>query len=304
MTIPLSEVATSDIVREIRLPRVIIAGLVGAGLATAGALMQTVFLNPLADPGIIGVSSGAAVAAVLVIFSGASFLGRWTLPAGAFVGALATVLLIYLIANSKAPGGRGADPATLVLVGMAITAFLGAIISAVIAHAPDDSDLRSVQFWMNGDLVARTWDHVRVATIPILGGIGLSWLLARDLNVLLLGQETAQSSGVDVKKLRMKLLALAAWITASGVAVSGAISFIGLIVPHFVRVLLGPDHRRLLPIAAVLGATFVIVSDILARMIFSPIVLQTGTVIAFLGSPLFLWLLLTTRARRHKGLGV
>ncbi len=304
VTIPLTEIAGSDIVREIRLPRIIIAGLVGAGLATAGALMQTVFLNPLADPGIIGVSSGAAVAAVLVIVTGVNFLGRWTLPAGAFLGALATVLLIYLIANSKALGGRGADPATLVLVGMAITAFLGAIISAVIANAPDDSDLRSVQFWMNGDLVARTWNHVTIATVPILGGIGLSWLLARDLNVLLLGSETAQSSGVDVRKLRMKLLALAAWITASAVAVSGAISFIGLIVPHFVRILLGPDHRRLLPVAAVLGATFVIVSDIIARMLFSPVVLQTGTVIAFLGSPIFLWLLLTTRARRHKGLGV
>ena len=205
------------------------------------------------------------------------------------------------------PAPRRARKALPIIIVLApillVVSFLAAIISAVIANAPDDSDLRSVQFWMNGDLVTRTWDHVRVATIPILGGIGLSWLLARDLNVLLLGQETAQSSGVDVKKLRMKLLALAAWITASGVAVSGAISFIGLIVPHFVRILLGPDHRRLLPIAAVLGATFVIVSDILARMIFSPIVLQTGTVIAFLGSPLFLWLLLTTRARRHKGLG-
>jgi iron complex transport system permease protein len=304
VTVPLTDLAHSDIVREIRLPRVIIAGLVGAGLATAGALMQTVFLNPLADPGIVGVSSGAAVAAVIVIVSGAGFLGRWTLPAGAFIGALATVLLIYLIANSRAVGGRGADPATLVLVGMAITAFLGAVISAVIANAPDDSDLRSVQFWMNGDLVARTWDHVKIATVPILGGIVLSWFLARDLNVLLLGPETAQSSGVDVRRLRIRLLALAAWITASGVAVSGAISFIGLVVPHFVRILLGPDHRRLLPVAAVLGATFVIVSDIIARMLFSPIVLQTGTVIAFLGSPLFLWLLLTTRSRRHKGLGV
>jgi iron complex transport system permease protein len=303
VTVPLEEVLTSPIVHRIRLPRVIVAALVGAALAIAGALMQTVFLNPLADPGIVGVSTGAATAAVLIIVTGVSVLGRWTLPAGAFLGALATVLLIYLISSSRAIGSRGADPATLVLVGMAITAFLGAVISATIANAPDDSDLRSVQFWLNGDLVARTWGHVRVATAPILGGIALACLLARDLNVLLLGRETAQSSGIDVRRLRLLALSLAAWITASAVAVSGSISFIGLVVPHMVRIVLGPDHRRLLPAAALLGAAFVIGADTIARLIFSPVVLQTGVVIAFLGSPLFLYLLLSTRSRRHRALG-
>ena len=304
VSIPVDEVFTAPIVHQIRLPRVLIAALVGAALATAGALMQTVFQNPLADPGIIGVSTGAATAAVLVIVTGVSFLGTWTLPAGAFVGALATVLVIYLIATSRAVGSRGADPATLVLVGMAITAFLGAVISATIANAPDDSDLRSVQFWLNGDLVARTWEHVGVATLPILLTILLAWTLAGDLDLLLLGREIAQSSGIDVRRLRIRLLVLAALLTATAVAVSGSISFIGLVVPHLVRILLGPEHRTLLPVAALLGATFVIAADTVARMLFSPVVLQTGVVIAFLGSPLFLYLLLSTRSRRHRGLGV
>ena len=243
VTVPVDEVLSSQIVHQIRLPRVLVAALVGAALATAGALMQTVFQNPLADPGIIGVSTGAATAAVLVIVTGVSFLGTWTLPAGAFVGALLTVLVIYLIATSRAVGSRGADPATLVLVGMAITAFLGAVISATIANAPDDSDLRSVQFWLNGDLVARTWDHVAVAVVPILLTIVLSWTLAGDLNLLLLGRETAQSTGINVRRLRIQLLVLAALMTATAVAVSGSISFIGLVVPHVVRIVLGPEHR-------------------------------------------------------------
>lgn len=304
VTVPVDEVLSSQIVHQIRLPRVLVAALVGAALATAGALMQTVFQNPLADPGIIGVSTGAATAAVLVIVTGVSFLGTWTLPAGAFVGALLTVLVIYLIATSRAVGSRGADPATLVLVGMAITAFLGAVISATIANAPDDSDLRSVQFWLNGDLVARTWDHVAVAVVPILLTIVLSWTLAGDLNLLLLGRETAQSTGINVRRLRIQLLVLAALMTATAVAVSGSISFIGLVVPHVVRIVLGPEHRALLPTAALLGSTFVIAADTIARLLFSPVVLQTGVVIAFLGSPLFLYLLLSTRSRQHRGLGI
>ncbi|MEJ5928545.1 iron ABC transporter permease [Corynebacterium sp. H128] len=297
--IPLAELPGNLVVRTIRLPRVILAGLVGAALATAGALMQTVFHNPLADPGIIGVSAGASLGAVLTIVSGASLLGAWSVPAGAFAGALLTVAVVYLIASTR----RAADPATLVLVGMAVTSLMGAIISAAVANAPHDSDLRSVMFWLNGDLVARTWGHVQVATLPILVAIGLSWLLARDLNVLLLGEDTAQSSGLSVKELRVMVLALAALMTATAVAVSGTISFVGLVVPHLIRIVLGPDHRLLLPLAGVLGGTFVIGADIVARLLFQPIVLQTGTVVAFVGSPIFLYLLLRTRNSR-RGLGL
>ncbi|WP_445227888.1 FecCD family ABC transporter permease [Corynebacterium sp. H130] len=299
ITIPVSELAGNPVVTNIRMPRILIAGLVGAALATSGALMQTIFHNPLADPGIIGVSSGAALGAVLTIVSGVSFLGLWTLPAGAFIGALATVLVVYLIASTR----NSADPATLVLVGMAITSFIGAIISATIANSPQDSDLRSVIFWLNGDLVARTWSHVNVATVPIVAGLIVTWLLSRDLNLLLLGGATAQTSGLNIKRLRIASLALAAVMTATAVAVSGAISFVGLVVPHLIRITLGPDHRYLLPLAGLLGATFVIGADIVARLLFQPIALQTGTVVAFIGSPVFLYLLLRTRKTR-KGLGL
>ena len=297
VTVPLNELATNPVVTDIRAPRIIIAALVGAALAVSGAIMQTVFHNPLADPGIVGVSSGAAVAAVLAIVTGASFFGQWTVPFAAFVGALVTVAVVYLIASSRAMDGRGADPATLVLVGMAITAFLGAV-----ANAPQDSELRSVTFWLNGDLVSRTWEHVGVAIIPIIVGLILAIGGSRDLNLLLLGDSTAQTSGLNVNRARIILLALAALLTATAVAVSGTITFVGLVVPHLVRIVLGADHRALLPAAAILGATFVIVSDTVARMIFSPIVLQTGVVVAFIGSPIFLYLLLSMRKRRGLGL--
>lgn len=302
VAVPLADLASSPVVTEIRAPRIIIAALVGAALAVSGAIMQTVFHNPLADPGIVGVSSGAAVAAVLAIVTGASFFGEWTIPFAAFVGAIITVAVVYLIASSRAMDGRGADPATLVLVGLAITAFLGAVISAATANAPQDSELRSVTFWLNGDLVSRTWDHVGVSVIPILLGLILAVGASRDLNLLLLGESTAQTSGLNVGRARIFLLALAALLTATAVAVSGTITFVGLVVPHLIRIVIGADHRALLPAAAILGATFVIVADTVARMLFSPIVLQTGVVVAFIGSPIFLYLLLTVRKRRGLGL--
>lgn len=302
VTVPLADLASSPVVTEIRAPRIIIAALVGAALAVSGAIMQTVFHNPLADPGIVGVSSGAAVAAVLAIVTGASFFGEWTIPFAAFVGAIITVAVVYLIASSRAMDGRGADPATLVLVGLAITAFLGAVISAATANAPQDSELRSVTFWLNGDLVSRTWDHVGVSVIPILLGLILAVGASRDLNLLLLGESTAQTSGLNVGRARIFLLALAALLTATAVAVSGTITFVGLVVPHLIRIVIGADHRALLPAAAILGATFVIGADTVARMLFSPIVLQTGVVVAFIGSPIFLYLLLTVRKRRGLGL--
>ena len=302
VTVPLTDLASSPVVTEIRAPRIIIAALVGAALAVSGAIMQTVFHNPLADPGIVGVSSGAAVAAVLAIVTGASFFGEWTIPFAAFIGAIITVAVVYLIASSRAMDGRGADPATLVLVGLAITAFLGAVISAATANAPQDSELRSVTFWLNGDLVSRTWDHVGVSVIPIIVGLILAVGASRDLNLLLLGESTAQTSGLNVGRARIFLLALAALLTATAVAVSGTITFVGLVVPHLIRIVIGADHRALLPAAAILGATFVIVADTVARMLFSPIVLQTGVVVAFIGSPIFLYLLLTVRKRRGLGL--
>lgn len=281
------------VVTAIRVPRALVAALVGAALAVAGATMQAIFRNPLADPGVTGVSAGAAAGAVLGIVAGANNLGMWTVPAAAFIGALGAAVIVQIAATV-----RGGGPATIILVGVAISAFLGALISAAIANSPQDSDLRSVMFWLNGDLVGRSWDHVIVAVGPITVGIALIMLLSRDLNVLTLGEATARTSGIDTTRLCGILLVLAALITASAVAVSGSIGFIGLVVPHMIRLVLGADHRILIPASALLGAAGVLMADLVARMLFDPVVLQTGTVIAFLGSPVFLYLLMHVSRRR------
>lgn len=283
-------VPAGAVVTHIRLPRSIVAVLVGAALAVAGAVMQAVFRNPLADPGIIGVSSGAATAAVLAIVTGLTAAGAWVLPTAAFVGALATVALVQAIAAM-----RGGGPAMLVLVGVAAQAFLGAVTSAAVANAPEDDDIRGVMFWLNGDLVARTWGHAAVAVGPIAVCLVVLVVMARDLNVLMIGEDTARTTGVPIRRTRAILLAAGALLTATAVSVSGVIGFVGLVVPHLVRLILGPDHRWLLPCAALTGAAFLLAADTVARMLFDPVTLQTGSVVAFLGSPVFLWLLLRTR---------
>lgn len=282
------------VVTGIRLPRSLVAVLVGAALAVAGVVMQAVFRNPLADPGIIGVSSGAATAAVLSIVTGLAATRAWVLPTAAFVGALLTVLIVQAVAAT-----RGGGPATLVLVGVAVSAFLGAVTSAAVANAPTDSDIRGITFWLNGDLVARDWDHVNIAFLPIIIGLIVLLFMGRDLNILLMGDGAARSSGVNLRPVRIVLLSVSALLTATAVSVSGVIGFVGLVVPHLVRIVIGPDHRWLLPAAALTGATFLLFADTIARMLFAPVVLQTGSVVAFIGSPVFLWLLLRTRATRR-----
>ena len=281
----------ASVAYNIRLPRTTVAALVGAALASAGAVLQAVFRNPLADPGIIGVSSGAATAAVLAIVSGLTAAGAWVLPAAAFVGAMLTVGVVQGVAV-----WRGGGPATLVLVGIAVSSFLGAVTSAAVSNAPQDSDVRGIMFWLNGDLVARTWAHVAVSAPPIIFALGALVVLARDLDILTLGDSTARSLGVNTAVIRPILLTLAALLAASAVAVSGIIGFVGLVVPHLVRLTIGPRHSTLLPVCALTGATFVVAADTVARALFDPVVLQTGSVVAFIGSPLFLWLLLRTLA--------
>ncbi|WP_422647511.1 FecCD family ABC transporter permease [Actinoalloteichus caeruleus] len=281
------------VVETIRLPRVLVALVVGAALAVAGTVMQALFRNPLADPGVTGVSSGAATASVLVLATGATVLGRWVLPAAAFVGALAALVVVHLVAAAR----RDRSASTLLLIGIALNALLGAVISAVLANVPDDRDVRGIVFWLNGDLVARTWEHVALALPPVCVGVVGVLLLSRDLNMLLLGESAARSSGVDVLRTRRLLLTLAALITGSAVAVAGAIGFVGLVVPHVIRLVVGPDHRLLLPAAALFGGSFLVLADLGARMLLSPVVLQTGTLTALIGAPVFL-LLVLRRGRR------
>ncbi|APU15370.1 ABC-type Fe3+-siderophore transport system, permease component [Actinoalloteichus sp. GBA129-24] len=281
------------VVETIRLPRVLVALLVGMALAVAGTIMQALFRNPLADPGVTGVSSGAAAGSVLVLAGGATAAGRWVLPAAAFTGALAALILVHMVAAVR----RDRSAATLLLIGIALNALLGAVISAVIANVPDDRDVRGIVFWLNGDLVARTWEHVGMAVLPVALGVAASLVFTRDLNMLLLGEGAAQAAGVDVVRTRRVLLTLAAVITGASVAVAGAIGFVGLVVPHLVRLAIGPDHRLLLPASALLGGSFLVLADLGARMLFSPVILQTGTVTALIGAPVFLLLVLRRKRK-------
>ena len=285
--------ATQSLVWSIRLPRVLLAGLVGASLAVAGATMQAVFRNPLAEPGVTGVSSGAAVVAVILIVTGVAAKAPWVLSAGAFIGALLAVIFVQIVAGLN--GGSGA---TLLLVGIALNAFLGAVIAATIANAPHSDDAQQAMFWLNGDLTAANWQDIALGGGRITVGTVILMMLIPELNLLLLGEEQAAATGMRTVWIRQLLLALAALVTAAGVAVTGVISFVGLVVPHLIRLAIGPDHRSLLPISMCLGAVFLILADLVARSLFSPVALQTGTVTAFLGAPALLALILRQGGRQ------
>lgn len=291
--LPLGEATPREtlVVEQIRLPRVLVAVLVGAALGTAGAVMQALFGNPLAEPGVTGVSSGAAVGAVLAITAGVG--GTFVLPAAAFAGALVTVGVVFAVAAA----GRGRGLATVLLVGIALNALLGAVVSVLVANAPDEQSLRGIVFWLQGDLDARTWEHVRLVVVPVVAGVVAGMVFARDLNVMMLGDDAARTSGVDVARTRNVLLVVASLLTGAAVAVSGVIGFVGLVAPHVIRLLTGPDHRLLLPASALLGAVFLVSADTVARLLLAPVTLQTGVVTALAGAPVFLLLVLWSRRR-------
>jgi len=275
------------IVTIIRLPRILISALVGAALACSGAVMQGLFRNPLADPGLLGVGAGGSLAAVLAITSGLAAFSLWTLPASAFLGALAAAGLVYSLSVVR---GR-AETATLLLAGVAVNAFLGALTSALLLFSKDYNAVIAILSWLIGGLAGRGWDHLRVAAIPVLAALLITFAYSRDLNLLLTGEETAQSLGVDVPRVRLILLVLVALITGAAVSIAGGISFVGLIVPHALRLIVGPDHRVLLPASALGGAIFLTVADTAARLILQPAELQVGIVTALIGAPFFLFLL-------------
>lgn len=279
------------VVRDIRLPRILLASLAGAGLAVAGAMMQAFFRNPLADPGVTGVSSGAAVGAVAVLASGVSVIGAWTLPAAAFVGALMAMALIQLIGTIA----RDRTPVTLLLIGVALSAFSGAVVGAIISNASDSQTVKGAVFWLQGDLNAASWEQVRLIVGPALICIVISMAMTRELNALLLGDDQAQSTGVPVGRVRTGLLVLTAVLVGSIVSVTGVIGFVGLVVPHAVRLVGGADHRWLLPASALLGASFLTAADTVARVVVEPAHWQTGVVCALAGSPVFLLLVLRSR---------
>ena len=277
----------------IRMPRLIIGLLVGGALALAGAVMQGVFSNPLADPGIMGVSAGASLGAVIAIALGVTSLGMFYMPAFAFVGAFVSVgiTIILTLRNNKL------DTTTLLLAGVAVSMLLGAFTSGILTMI-NEYRLREFLFWMVGGLDFRRWDHVALAVGPIVTGSVILMMLGRHLNVLVLGDTEARALGLPVMVYRMLFLFLASVVTATAVCVSGSIGFVGLVVPHIVRLLVGPDHRILLPMAAVGGALFLVFCDTLGRVIAQPIEIRVGIMTALLGAPYFLYLL---HRLRNKG---
>lgn len=270
----------------IRLPRMLIGLLVGAALGLSGAVMQGIFSNPLADPGIIGISAGAATGAVLSIALGISAVNMFAMPMMAFCGSIIAVCITVFLAmkNGKIP------VMTLLLSGVAVGMLLGAITSGTLTFM-NEQKLQQYLFWMVGGLDYRRWEHVYVAVLPIMIGIFILILLARHLNILSLGETEAKAVGMPVLPYRLGLLFVAAMITATSVCVSGNIGFVGLVIPHLMRMLLGPDHRILLPASGLGGALFLIICDSIGRVIISPIEIRVGIMTAILGTPYFLYLL-------------
>lgn len=277
----------------IRMPRILIGLMVGASLALAGAVMQGIFSNPLADPGIMGVSAGASLGAVIAISLGLTSMGMFYMPMFAFVGAFMAVSITILLTMR---GGR-VETATLLLAGVAISMLLGAFTSGILTLM-NEYRLREFLFWMVGGLDFRRWEHVFLAIGPFLIGTTILITLGRQLNVLVLGDTEAKALGVPVMLYRLVFLFLASFITATAVCVSGAIGFVGLIIPHIVRILVGPDHRVLLPVSALAGALFLIFCDTLGRVLAAPSEIRVGIMTALLGAPYFLYLL---RRVRQKG---
>lgn len=279
-----------SVFRELRMPRVLLAGLVGASLACAGTAMQAVFRNPMADPFIIGVSSGAAVGAASAGLIGLTVaLGAIAAPALAFACALATVMVVYRMGTIR--GRVYVD--TLLLSGVAMAAFLGAVVSFLIYFARED--YHQLIPWLLGSLAVARWSYVMVIAFPAILGILTVFLFGRELNALLLGEETAHNLGADPEFLKKLMLITAALMTAGAVAFCGIIGFVGLIVPHMMRIVVGSDHRKLVPAATLFGASFLIWADALSRTVIQGEELPVGIITALCGGPFFLYLLRRSR---------
>ena len=272
----------ATIVWQMRLPRILSAILVGAALSSAGLVMQAYFRNSLANPGLLGVSSGGAAGAVIAIAAGWASVSLWFLPLAAIACAVAATGGVLVLAR------HGASTERLLLAGVALNALLGAVTSYVLSQYIGLYERNAqILFWLLGGLEDRTWEHVGIA-LPIVAAAALLWPLGRSMDLMSLGVSEAQSLGVDVRRVRRQMLSLATVLTAVATAVAGAVGFVGLVVPHILRLLVGPEHRRLVPLSLVGGAVFVLACDIAGRLAGG---LRLGIITSLIGAPFFLWLL-------------
>lgn len=287
----------SIIIYDIRLPRVILGSLIGASLAVSGAVMQGLFRNPLADPGIVGVSSGAGLGALSVIVLGntvlapvIALLGLYSLPLAAFLSALAFTFILYTVATRRGQ----TSIATMLLAGIALGAMATAYMG-VLTYIADDRQLRDLTFWLLGSLAGASWMKIAATSPFIVVALLVSPFLARGLNGLALGEATASHLGIPVQRFKIIAIIAVAAATGASVAVSGVIGFVGVVVPHLLRLVIGPDHRYLLPASALFGASLLLLADAVSRTIVAPAELPLGIVTAAVGAPVFLWILLRKR---------
>lgn len=278
--------ANGTILWELRLPRVVLAGLVGAALAGAGGLAQGLFRNPLADPGLLGVSSGAAVGAAVVIVMGAAS-SRIGINTGACIGAAVCTWCVYRVGRTR----WGLHVTRMLLVGVAVNALVSAAL-AFLSYVATDQQLRNLMFWLLGSFNGAGWHAVGMTALALLVLIGLSWRFATPLNVLALGESEARHLGIRVEQLQQGVIVAVAVAVGISVAAVGTIGFVGLVVPHVVRMLCGPDHRRLLPATMLLGALLMVLADLAARMMLNPAELPIGVFTALVGAPFFVALVI------------
>jgi len=283
----------STIVWDGRMPRLVVAFLVGFSLAAAGAVMQGVFKNPMASPGVIGISSGAALGAVVALYLGLAAMSLFLLPLASILFAMITLALVFIIATSRGH----TSISTLLLAGIALNLIFGALTSFVITLSTREFDVgRVIVTWLMGDLNNRSWEHAQIVLLTTLLGVTCTLFFVKDLNILMIGEETASNLGVNIRLARNMLLLASSVMTGGAIAVSGVIGFVGLLAPHMVRGLIGPDNRKLIPLAGLLGAVFVIYADLFVRLVVQ-VDLKIGILTSLMGGPFFLYLIIRYRNR-------
>lgn len=293
--VPVDKMSDSVIV-EMRIARFLLAIVAGAGLSVSGVIFQALFRNPLAEPYVLGVSSGAGLGAAIAILCGLAALSAWSIPAIAFAGALGTIFLVYGLARDRS----GAAPIhTLLLSGVMVNAVFGSLLMFLVSLSTSDA-LHNVIWWLLGSLQVLEWSLLPAPAIVVTCGLVVTVVLSRDLNVITLGEEPAAHLGLNVERTKTLFLLLASLMTGATVAACGLIGFVGLIVPHSVRLAIGPDHRRLVPASALAGATFMVMADSFARTVMAPTEIPIGVVTALLGGPFFFFLL---RRKRRSSWG-
>lgn len=280
------------ILLSIRLPRVVCACIVGGALAAAGVVTQGLFRNPLASPSVIGISSGGLLGAIVAFYLGASAYSLWALPFFAFLGCLLTTIAVLFFARSV----HALAIEDLLLVGFALNGILSAISSFILSLSLNDFDKAPAMMnWMLGTLNGKTWDHCLIGFVPIAFALLLASHITYRFNVLSLGHDVAQSLGLELKRLRLQSVLTISVLVAASVSVGGLLPFLGLIVPHLSRLMIGPDHRALLRLSVVNGMTLLLLADLLARTIIPPQEIQVGVLISLIGSPFFLWMIFQRR---------